>query len=118
MSRRSSGGGRSSENVDCKVYVGDLERDVSERDLEKVFREFGSIRSVWVARNPPGFAFIEFEDERDAADAVRELDGTSVTVLQSTLPGLRMTSLISQSEIRNSSISIFFLGSDYALQIS
>jgi len=73
MSRR-----RSSDNGDCKVYVGDLRRDVSERDLEKVFREFGPLKSVWVTRNPPGFAFIEYEDERDAADAIRELDGTMV----------------------------------------
>jgi len=51
---------------------------VSERDLEKVFREFGPLKSVWVARNPPGFAFLEYEDERDAADAIRELDGTMV----------------------------------------
>jgi len=55
-----------------------LRRDVSERDLEKVFREFGPLKSVWVARNPPGFAFIEYEDERDAADAIRDLDGTVV----------------------------------------
>lgn len=60
---------------DCKVYVGDLPKDVSEKELERVFREFGNIRSVWVARNPPGFAFVMFEDERDADDAVRTLDG-------------------------------------------
>jgi hypothetical protein len=33
--------------------------------------------SVWVARKPPGFAFIEFDDPRDADDAIRELDGKS-----------------------------------------
>ena len=31
--------------------------------------------SVWVARKPPGFAFIDFDDRRDAEDAVRDLDG-------------------------------------------
>ncbi|XP_072952603.1 serine/arginine-rich splicing factor RSZ21-like isoform X3 [Typha angustifolia] len=30
---------------------------------------------VWVARKPPGFAFIDFDDRRDAQDAIRELDG-------------------------------------------
>jgi len=33
--------------------------------------------SVWVARRPPGYAFIDFEDRRDADDAIRELDGMS-----------------------------------------
>lgn len=66
---------RDDSNEECKVYVGDLPRDVSEKELERVFREFGSVRSVWVARNPPGFAFVMFDDERDAEDAVKNLDG-------------------------------------------
>ncbi|THG02041.1 hypothetical protein TEA_028621 [Camellia sinensis var. sinensis] len=31
-------------------------------------------RVVWVARRPPGYAFIDFDDRRDATDAIRELD--------------------------------------------
>lgn len=34
--------------------------------------------SVWVARRPPGYAFLDFEDPRDASDAIRDLDGNVV----------------------------------------
>ncbi|GBG67732.1 hypothetical protein CBR_g860 [Chara braunii] len=56
------------------VYVGNLDHRVTERELEDEFRRFGVLRSVWVARKPPGFAFIEFDDPRDADDAIRALD--------------------------------------------
>lgn len=59
----------------ARIYVGNLDPRVTERDLEDEFRVFGVLRSVWVARKPPGFAFIEFEDRRDANDAVRGLNG-------------------------------------------
>ena len=62
-------------NVTCKVYVGDLPRDASEKELERAFTYYGPLRNVWVARNPSGFAFVEFEDPRDAEDAVHDLDG-------------------------------------------
>ncbi|KAG6591635.1 serine/arginine-rich splicing factor RSZ22A [Cucurbita pepo subsp. pepo] len=58
-----------------RVYVGNLDPRVSERELEDEFRVFGVIRSVWVARRPPGYAFIDFDDTRDARDAIHELDG-------------------------------------------
>ncbi|KAK8645274.1 hypothetical protein V6N13_119117 [Hibiscus sabdariffa] len=61
--------------VMSRVYVGNLDPRVSDRDLEDEFRVFGVIRSVWVARRPPGYGFIEFDDHRDAEDAIRELDG-------------------------------------------
>ncbi|KRF98788.1 uncharacterized protein Dwil_GK24251, isoform C [Drosophila willistoni] len=63
---------------DRKVYVGDLGNNARKNDLEYVFGAYGSLRSVWIARNPPGFAFVEFESARDAADAVRGLDGRQV----------------------------------------
>ncbi|KAF4395492.1 hypothetical protein G4B88_010956 [Cannabis sativa] len=59
----------------ARVYVGNLDPRVSERDLEDEFRMFGVLRSVWVARRPPGYAFIEFDDRRDAIDAIQALDG-------------------------------------------
>ncbi|KAA0197058.1 hypothetical protein HAZT_HAZT010353 [Hyalella azteca] len=65
-------------SVDCKVYVGDLGSSASKQDLEEVFSQYGRLSSVWVARNPPGFAFVEFDDSRDAEDAVRALDGRSI----------------------------------------
>ncbi|KAL4639144.1 hypothetical protein ACB092_03G196700 [Castanea dentata] len=58
-----------------RVYVGNLDQRVSERDLEDEFRMYGVLRSVWVARRPPGYAFVEFDDRRDALDAVHALDG-------------------------------------------
>ena len=65
-----------SSSVEGKVYVGDLPPDASEKELERAFNYYGHLRNVWVARNPPGFAFVEFEDYRDAEDAIRALDGT------------------------------------------
>lgn len=62
-------------SLDCKVYVGDLGSSANKHDLEDAFSQYGRLTSVWVARNPPGFAFVEFEDNRDAEDAVRALDG-------------------------------------------
>lgn len=64
--------------IDCKIYVGDLPRETSEKEVERAFSYYGPLKSVWVARNPPGFAFVEFEDSRDAEDAVRGLDGSYV----------------------------------------
>lgn len=35
---------------------------------------------MWVARRPPGYAFVEFDDRRDALDAIRALDGMLITI--------------------------------------
>ncbi|XP_029555940.1 serine/arginine-rich splicing factor 7 isoform X6 [Salmo trutta] len=65
----------SSRNTDCKVYVGDLGNGAAKGELERAFNYYGPLRSVWVARNPPGFAFVEYEDPRDAEDATKGMDG-------------------------------------------
>lgn len=61
--------------LDCKVYVGGLTRNASREEIERAFGHYGKLKNVFVARNPPGFAFVEFEDSQDAEDAVRALDG-------------------------------------------
>jgi hypothetical protein len=37
-----------------------------------------ALTPIFLLRNPPGFAFVEFEDSRDAEDSVKGLDGTRV----------------------------------------
>eukprot|EP00062_Callorhinchus_milii_P009649 gi/632953690/ref/XP_007892561.1/ PREDICTED: serine/arginine-rich splicing factor 7 isoform X2 [Callorhinchus milii] len=61
--------------VKTKVYVGNLGTGAGKGELERAFSYYGPLRTVWIARNPPGFAFVEFEEPRDAEDAVRGLDG-------------------------------------------
>ena len=65
-------------DIACKVYIGNLGNNGSKYEIEDVFGEYGPLKNVWVARNPPGFAFVEFENSRDAEDSVRGLDGTRV----------------------------------------
>nr|ACO10186.1 RNA-binding protein 1 [Caligus rogercresseyi] len=76
---------RGNRNYNSKVYVGNLGDNASKHEIEDVFRRYGKVRSVWVARNPPGFAFVEFEDERDAEDAAKGLDGSRICGVRATV---------------------------------
>jgi len=65
-------------DLSCKVYIGNLGNNASKHEIETSFTKYGPLKNIWIARNPPGFAFAEFEDPRDAEDAVRGLDGTKM----------------------------------------
>ncbi|KAK4876146.1 hypothetical protein RN001_012568 [Aquatica leii] len=58
--------------VGSRVYVGGLPYGTTERDLERFFRGFGRMRDVLIKN---GYGFVEFDDYRDADDAVYELNG-------------------------------------------
>lgn len=58
-----------------RIYVGNLTDSIKKEELEEEFMKFGSVNSVWVAFNPPGFAFIEYENKEDAESAVSSLNG-------------------------------------------
>lgn len=55
-----------------RVYIGGLPYRVKERDIERFFRGYGKLREVLIKN---GYGFVEFEDYRDADDAVYELNG-------------------------------------------
>ena len=65
-----------------KLWVGcgklGVDGGITKEDLEEAFEKFGKVQKVWVARQPSGFAFIEFGDERDAQDAIKEMDGAEL----------------------------------------
>lgn len=60
------------------IFVGGLNADIQREDLEREFNKFGTMNKIWVARNPPGFAFIEFSDDQDANDAIKEMNGAMI----------------------------------------
>jgi RNA recognition motif-containing protein len=49
-----------------------LSLDTHPRDLEHIFDKYGRLNRLEVKR---GYAFVEYQDERDASDAMKETDG-------------------------------------------
>ena len=45
-------------DISCKVHIGDLGKHVSYHKLKDVFSEYGRVKHVWVARNPPGVVYV------------------------------------------------------------
>lgn len=63
----------------AKVYVGNLPADVRRRELEDLFAKYGRILDVSIKGGArpatSSYAFVTFEDPRDADEAVRGRDG-------------------------------------------
>ncbi|KAJ4824301.1 hypothetical protein Tsubulata_029359 [Turnera subulata] len=59
------------------LYVGNLPGDIREREVEDLFHKYGPIAHIdlKIPPRPPGYAFVEFEESRDAEDAIRGRDG-------------------------------------------
>ncbi|XP_015891875.2 serine/arginine-rich-splicing factor SR34 [Ziziphus jujuba] len=70
-------GGKMSSRASRTLYVGNLPGDIREREVEDLFYKYGRIAHIdlKVPPRPPGYAFVEFEDARDAEDAIRGRDG-------------------------------------------
>uniref|UniRef100_A0A1J3GHX3 Serine/arginine-rich splicing factor RS31A n=1 Tax=Noccaea caerulescens TaxID=107243 RepID=A0A1J3GHX3_NOCCA len=55
------------------VFVGNFEYETRQSDLERLFSKYGRVERVDMKS---GYAFVYFEDERDAEDAIRGIDNT------------------------------------------
>ncbi|MCO5596825.1 hypothetical protein L7F22_050895 [Adiantum nelumboides] len=66
-----------SRNLSCTIYVGNLPGDVREEEVEDLFRKYGRIVDIDLKLPPrsPAFCFLQFEEARDAEDAVKGRDG-------------------------------------------
>lgn len=65
----------SSRLSETKIFVGQLSKKVRTSDIEDSFGKYGKIKDVEMKTN---HAFVEFENSRDAEEAVEEMDGKSL----------------------------------------
>jgi len=54
-----------------RIWMGGLDADTRESDIEGFLKDFGKLKEVYLKKM---YAFVEFEDEQDAEDAVKELN--------------------------------------------
>lgn len=68
-----------------RVYIGNIGNDIRDRDVEKFFKSYGKLGDISIKN---GYGFVDFDDYRDAEDAVQDLDGKD-------LRGSRLESILS-----------------------
>ncbi|KAI7865584.1 hypothetical protein BDF14DRAFT_1823363 [Spinellus fusiger] len=61
------------------LFIGRIPRDMGTRDLEDRFSKFGKITRLDVKQ---GFGFVEFEDKRDAEDAMNGVNESQELVVE------------------------------------
>ncbi|XP_078526614.1 cold-inducible RNA-binding protein B-like [Lissotriton helveticus] len=72
-----------SSSDDGKIFVGGLSFDTNEQDLEQQFCKYGAISEVVVIKDREtqrsrGFGFVTFENQEDAKDALKGMDGKTL----------------------------------------
>ncbi|EGR32928.1 splicing arginine serine-rich 4, putative [Ichthyophthirius multifiliis] len=59
------------EKKNCKLFIGNLSKDADKRDLENIFKKYGTVKEIKIkATGSNHYGFIEFQDHRDAKDAL------------------------------------------------
>lgn len=67
-----------------KLYVGGLAYSVTEKELETVFAEYGTVASTAVIKDrdsgqSKGFGFVEMSDDNEAKAAMAALNGKEIS---------------------------------------
>jgi len=65
------------------IYVGNLSYDLSDRDIEQLFNEFGPVNKVNIIQDrdtgrSKGFGFVEMAEKEDGLKAIESLNGSEV----------------------------------------
>jgi RNA recognition motif-containing protein len=68
---------------EMNIYVGNLSYDMTEKQLEELFAEFGEVTSARLITDrdtgrPKGFGFVEMADKAAAESAISALDGREI----------------------------------------
>ena len=61
-----------------RVKITELGNQGDKEEIRHVFEKFGPLTNVWIATNPPGFAYVFYETFKDAEKAVATMDGKSL----------------------------------------
>jgi cold-inducible RNA-binding protein len=74
---------RQEKNKLKSVFVGNLSAATSEEGLRTLFEPFGEVARISMINDretgqPRGFAFVEMADDREAANAIADLNGKEV----------------------------------------
>ena len=73
----------SRENVGFRIFITNLDPQVTEKDIEKEFRVYGEIKNINLKR---GYAFVEYFNEGDAKNAIRKYHRRSYSYSSSPEP--------------------------------
>ncbi|CAJ0587857.1 unnamed protein product, partial [Mesorhabditis spiculigera] len=66
------------EPKNAKIYIGGLPPCVTYEDLFSEFCEYGHITKIWIARKPPGFAYLYYPSMKEAKRAVMARNNTVI----------------------------------------
>jgi RNA recognition motif-containing protein len=74
---------QSANAIPCRLFVGGLSWDTNAQGLQAVFSQYGPVDDAFVVTDrgtgqSRGFGFVTFENRRDAAKAIEQLDGTEL----------------------------------------